>query len=554
MPNPEISQYHDHDTNTVYDYKDARSRERITELEKYPYKIVSVYTMVGGGYTQDHRGYIFDIYHRVNDSYFTRNYDGSCIRCIFPPQTLDYDPDTDLYFSTGVYQEQRIMPVYKDVDQTTPLQWGDVNGFVVDFVFRVSGDTGYFVVLSSPSSVSASNVSYDNTISGLSAGNVQNAIDEVNAEKIGDNPTFTEAATRQNIASGETFAVILGKIKKFFSDLKAVAFSGSYNDLTDTPTIPAAQVQSDWTQADSGAVDYIKNKPTLATVATSGAYGDLSGTPTLATVATSGKASDVSYNNTGTSLTDTDVQTAISSLANNKADSSSLARVATTGESYDVSYNNGTSGLSSSNVKDAIDELALDLSGKQGTLTAGNNISISSGNVIDSNARGIDVNGAATINPNDAINLNLVEGSNMSITANGANVTFAATDTKPSNGTYDSSPAAVLLASGSNWQCISNAPIFTAQAGQVWLFQIALEYQGNASGLRGVGLSGSTTTAPTVIFKQQVPAVTTSGTVTNLTLCSFVAPTSTTSYYIWGRQNSGSSLNVTYRYRAIRLL
>lgn len=373
MPNPELSQYHDHDTNTVYDYKDARSRERLTELEKYPYKIVSVYTMVGGGYTQDHRGYIFDIYHRVNDSYFTRIYDGSCIRCIFPPQTLDYDPDTDLYFSTGVYQEQRIMPVYKDVDQTTPLQWGDVNGLVVDFVFRVSGDTGYFVVLSSPSSVSASNVSYDNAISGLSAGNVQNAIDEVIAEKIGDNPTFTEAATRQNIESGEPFAVILGKIKKFFSDLKAVAFSGNYNDLnykptfsagtginirgsgspgydwdyeieftgdadevdydnslsglsatnveqaidelaaekadasslatvattgdyadlTNKPTIPAAQVQSDWTQADNTEVDYIKNKPTLAAVATSGNYGDLSGTPTFATVATSGDYDDL---------------------------------------------------------------------------------------------------------------------------------------------------------------------------------------------------------------------------------------------------------------------
>jgi hypothetical protein len=28
-----------------------------------------------------------------------------------------------------------------------------------------------------------------------------------------------------------------GKIRKFFTDLKAVAFSGSYNDLTDTPNI-----------------------------------------------------------------------------------------------------------------------------------------------------------------------------------------------------------------------------------------------------------------------------------------------------------------------------
>ena len=50
--------------------------------------------------------------------------------------------------------------------------------------------------------------------------------------------TFTEASTRTNILSGETLSVIFGKIKKFFADLKTVAFTGSYNDLSDTPTIP----------------------------------------------------------------------------------------------------------------------------------------------------------------------------------------------------------------------------------------------------------------------------------------------------------------------------
>lgn len=53
-----------------------------------------------------------------------------------------------------------------------------------------------------------------------------------------DSPTFTQASSRANIASGETFATILGKIKKFFTDLKTVAFTGSYNDLSDQPTIP----------------------------------------------------------------------------------------------------------------------------------------------------------------------------------------------------------------------------------------------------------------------------------------------------------------------------
>lgn len=47
------------------------------------------------------------------------------------------------------------------------------------------------------------------------------------------------------------------------ADLSAVATSGSYNDLTDKPAIPAAQEQADWSQSDPAAADYIKNKPTI---------------------------------------------------------------------------------------------------------------------------------------------------------------------------------------------------------------------------------------------------------------------------------------------------
>lgn len=48
---------------------------------------------------------------------------------------------------------------------------------------------------------------------------------------------FTQAGTRDEIKSGETISVIFGKIKKWLADLKAVAFSGSYNDLSNRPTI-----------------------------------------------------------------------------------------------------------------------------------------------------------------------------------------------------------------------------------------------------------------------------------------------------------------------------
>ena len=45
--------------------------------------------------------------------------------------------------------------------------------------------------------------------------------------------------------------------------LATVATSGSYNDLINRPTIPAAQIQSDWSQSNSVALDFIKNKPTI---------------------------------------------------------------------------------------------------------------------------------------------------------------------------------------------------------------------------------------------------------------------------------------------------
>jgi len=74
------------------------------------------------------------------------------------------------------------------------------------------------------------------------------------------------------------------------SDLATVATTGDYDDLQHKPTIPAAQVQSDYGQTDSSAVDFIKNKPDLsiyaekselAAVATSGDYDDLQHKPSI---------------------------------------------------------------------------------------------------------------------------------------------------------------------------------------------------------------------------------------------------------------------------------
>lgn len=49
--------------------------------------------------------------------------------------------------------------------------------------------------------------------------------------------TFTQATARTNVASGDKMSTLFGKIAKWFADLKTVAFTGSYNDLSNRPTI-----------------------------------------------------------------------------------------------------------------------------------------------------------------------------------------------------------------------------------------------------------------------------------------------------------------------------
>lgn len=48
--------------------------------------------------------------------------------------------------------------------------------------------------------------------------------------------TITTASTRANLSTGEKLSISLGKIAKWFSDLKTVAFSGNYNDLSNKPS------------------------------------------------------------------------------------------------------------------------------------------------------------------------------------------------------------------------------------------------------------------------------------------------------------------------------
>jgi len=141
------------------------------------------------------------------------------------------------------------------------------------------------------------------------------------------------------------------------SALATVATSGSYNDLSNKPTIPSAVTVD--SALSSTSTNPVQNKVinsalagkmntvTLATVATSGSYSDLSNKPSLATVATSGSYNDLS--NKPTIPSAVTVDSALSTTSTNpvqnkvintalasKVNTSALATVATSGSYNDL--------------------------------------------------------------------------------------------------------------------------------------------------------------------------------------------------------------------------
>lgn len=66
---------------------------------------------------------------------------------------------------------------------------------------------------------------------------------------------FEETANRQQLSSGDNLPTLFGKIKKFFTDLKAVAFSGSYIDLSDRPTTATTETDGLMSASDKGKLD-----------------------------------------------------------------------------------------------------------------------------------------------------------------------------------------------------------------------------------------------------------------------------------------------------------
>ena len=106
-------------------------------------------------------------------------------------------------------------------------------------------------------------------------------------------PTFTKADSRDLPISGETLSTLFGKILKWFSDLKSVAFSGSYNDLANKPNFLTGGSQTTTSTADGGSnvFTFTKSDGTNATFTVkNGSKGSTGNSVTVSSTSTTYQA------------------------------------------------------------------------------------------------------------------------------------------------------------------------------------------------------------------------------------------------------------------------
>lgn len=157
-----------------------------------------------------------------------------------------------------------------DILQNAPLDYYQYTpGKVTIFPQYALADSTYFAlyptfygqdigILASPTNTSINQFAtiqecwdyyYSNAIPVILAS--ANVTDTLNTYVAGNSVKVTQPAASQINAKANS------------SGLGAAAFSNNYADLTGKPTIPATQIQCDWNQAGTSALDFLKNKPTI---------------------------------------------------------------------------------------------------------------------------------------------------------------------------------------------------------------------------------------------------------------------------------------------------
>lgn len=131
----------------------------------------------------------------------------------------------------------------------------DDEEFAVNFGAQQNDDEEFVVNFGEVINVGGGGTSNFNELTNRPKYNSQTMTGNTNIPNV---PTKTSDLTNDGSSGDSTYVEA--------SALAPVATTGDYDDLIDKPTIPAAQIQSDWTQTDNTKLDYIKNKPTIPTV------------------------------------------------------------------------------------------------------------------------------------------------------------------------------------------------------------------------------------------------------------------------------------------------
>jgi len=181
-------------------------------------------------------------------------------------------------------------PLYKSISYTPSiLEITTALGFTP---YNSTNPAGY--ISSVPAQSFASLTEKPTTISGYGItdaypliGNPSNFLTTINSAQVttalGFTPvinsrTLTINGTTQDLTANRSWAV--GDILSSGNYANPTWISSlAYSKLTGAPTIPAAQINSDWNSI--SGISQITNKPVLSTVATSGNYNDLTNKPAI---------------------------------------------------------------------------------------------------------------------------------------------------------------------------------------------------------------------------------------------------------------------------------
>ena len=131
----------------------------------------------------------------------------------------------------------------KTLDENGVLYlWGKIKALMPSKTSQLTNDSGYITSSDIPEGAAASTTTPK--MDGTAAVGSEKAFargDHVHPSDTsgnGSNVTvdFSQASSRANLTTGEKISVAFGKIAKWFADLKTVAFTGAYSDLTGAPT------------------------------------------------------------------------------------------------------------------------------------------------------------------------------------------------------------------------------------------------------------------------------------------------------------------------------